>query len=47
MCYNDEDDEDYDCDDDIDLVQDNSDEVSGVDEFLDIFAKRLSKIIEV
>ena len=36
VCYNGEDDDDYDCDDDIDRVQDDSDEVSGGDEFMDI-----------
>ena len=36
VCYND----DYNCDDDVDRVQDNSDEVSGGDEFMDIFAQK-------
>ena len=40
VCYNDEDDDDCDCDDDIDRVKDNSDEVSGGDEFMDIFAQK-------
>ena len=41
VCYIDEDDDDYDCDDDIDCVQDKSDEASGGEEFMDIFAKKI------
>lgn len=40
VCYNEEDDDDYNCDDDIDRVQDKSDEVSVGDEFMDIFAQK-------
>ena len=39
-CYNDEDDDDCDCNDDIDRVQENSDEVCSGDEFMDIFAQK-------
>ena len=40
VCYNDEDDDDCDCDDDIYPVQGISVEVSGGDEFMDIFAQK-------
>ena len=40
VCYNCENDDGNDCDDNIDLFLDNSDEVSGGDDFMDIFAHK-------